>query len=65
MTKFPNSQQCSLSNARGADNGDKPRGRFIGEAVDERNMKTLFFDLFIGFVSRQLLTWLAWVAYIV
>lgn len=43
------SQKCSFSYARGADNGDKSRGGVIGQAVDERNVEALLFDL--GYVA--------------
>jgi hypothetical protein len=38
-------QQGCLSDARGADDGDKSRGRLIGKAVDERDVEALLFDL--------------------
>ncbi len=38
-------QQCRFSHARGANDGDESRGRFIGDAVDEGDVKALLFDL--------------------
>ncbi len=38
-------QQCCFSHARGANDGDESRGRFIGDAVDEGYVEALLFDL--------------------
>lgn len=37
--------ECGFADARGSDDGDDDGGCFFGEAVDERDVEALFFNL--------------------
>jgi hypothetical protein len=46
--------KCGFANAGRAHDADDDRGRFFGEAVDERDVKALFFDLgYLAELPRQ------------